>query len=229
MAAATNIDPKRKTEFCGTGDKLYIVRSDLGEYLESSDFTKGTDTVIRYLHPDCRDGDHYLSYLHTPWLDAFTSISYESHFIIISGDHFRRVTDLSTAANMTADTRLHEKCRGGDFYLATSSTSFVIIFSEQGMYRVVSDLGTAKDAKEYKLHDTWKGGLYCFATKTYWFAMATVRYYLVRLEAGEHRFLYNKDLQADCASGATQSFHPAVKNFLTISQIVPETSEPERK
>ena len=216
MAAANPNMPETKTkvDFCGTGHKLYIVRSDLGAYLESSDFSKG-NAILRYLHPDCRGGDHYLSYLHAPWSHAFTKIDYESHFLIISGDHYRRVKDLSTAEDMTGETRLHEKCRGGDFYLATSTTYFVVIFSDKGVYRVVSDLGTAKGIKDYKLHDVWKGGLYYCATQSYRLAMATVRYYLVRQEAGEFRFHYTKDLNLTSAS-AMQAFHPSVMKFLRI-------------
>ena len=215
MAVATKIVPRQKADFCGT-HKLYIVRSDLGQYLETSDFNKGTDLNIRYLHRDCRGGDHYLSYVHSPAIGADYSC-----FFIISGDHYRRVTDLATAADVTGDTQLHEKCRGGDFYLATSSfhaftvsPSFIIVFSDKGMYRVVSDLGTAKNAKEYKLHDECKGGLYYWATKNFWGGQ--VWYYLVKQEAGEFRFHYTKDLATD-SSGATQLFHPSVMEFLTTA------------
>ena len=74
------------TDFCGT-NKLYIVRSDLGQYLESpGDFnpTKGTTVNTRSLHPDCAGGDHYLSYLHAPSIGP-----YYSYFYIIYGNHFR--------------------------------------------------------------------------------------------------------------------------------------------
>ena len=213
--AAAKMATKRVVDFCGTS-KLYIVRSDLGLYLESSDFEKGTDAIVRILHPDCSGGDHYLSRVYSP----FFGTDYP-WFVIITGDHFRRVTDLSTAADMTADTRLHEKCRGGDFYLATSSfrsgarsPSFIIVFADDGMYRVVSDLGTAKDAREYKLHDACKGGLYYWATESYW--AGRVWHYLVKQEGGELRFHYTKDLGTN-EGGATQAFHPSVMNFLTMT------------
>ena len=215
MAAATNIATKQQVaiDFCGT-DKLYIVRSDLGLYLESSDFEKGTDAIVRILHPDCSGGDHYLSRMYSPYIGTDYPL-----FLIINGDHFRRVTDLTTAADMTADIRLHEKCRGGDFYLATNnfgfitSPSFIIVFADEGIYRVVSDLGTAKDVKEYKLHDACKGGLYYWATSIQYYWSKQVWYYLVKEEGGELRFHYTKDLGTN-EGGATQAFHPSVMNFL---------------
>ena len=206
MAAGTRIVPRQKADFCG-GDKLYIVRSDLGQYLESSDFHKGTDLNTRSLHPDCCGGDHYLSYLHAPGSGPY--------FVIIYGDHYRVVKDLSTAADMSGATPLHEKCRGGDFYLGTSRSSFVILFSDQGIYRVVSpDLGTAKKATDYDLHNACKGGLYYWATKNKW--KATVRYYLVKQVAGEFRFHYTKNLRTN-SCGATQAFHHSVMKFLMMS------------
>ena len=222
MAAAAKIVPKREAkgiDFCGTRTKLYIVRSDLGQYLVTSDFNKGTDLSIRYLHPDCRGGDHYLSYLHSNF----------SYFFIVYGDHYRRVTDLSTAADMTGDTQLHEKCRGGDCYLATSDLrgftvvpSFIIVFSEKGMYRVVSDLGTAKNMKEYKLHDECKGGLYYCAAKYFW--SGQLWYYFVKQEAGEFRLHYTKNLRTN-SRGATQLFHPSVMTFLKTAHSDSEAFE----
>ena len=212
MAAASTVVRKREADFCGTRDKFYIVRSDLGEYLESSDCSKGTDLDRRNLHPDCRGGDHYLSYLS----------SFSQYFIVISGDHFRRVKDLSKAADKTGDTRLHEKCRGGDFYLGTntnsffSRTSFTIIFSAKGVYRVVSDLRTAKDLKEYKLHDACKGGMYYWATKN---KNVGLRYYLVKQEAGELRFHCTNDLKNNSSGPRdAQTFHPLVMEFLMMFQ-----------
>ena len=222
MAVATKAVPRPRADFCGT-HKLYIVRPDLGLYLESSDFNKGTDLKIGDMHPECSEGDHYLSYLHAP---GSIGADY-SYFLIITGDHFRRVTDLSTAADMSADIRLHEKCRGGDFYLGTGTNtrvfktlpSFVIIFSDKGVYRVVSDLGTASDMKEYKLHDACKGGLYYWATKSFRriFRRTVVWYYLVKQEAGEFRFHCTSNLKS---SGTTrvQTFHPRVKRFLMMAR-----------
>ena len=219
MTAATKIAPRRVADFCGA-NKLYIVRSDLGLYLESRDFNRATDATVRFLHPDCRGGEHYVSYLQT----RLTRDCW--YFFIISGDYFRRVTDLSTAAHMTADIRLHEKCRGGDFYLATSqhsilhtftaSCSFVIVFADEGIYRVVSDLSTAENAKEYKLHDTCKGGLYYWATQSHWPWLAKDLYYLVKQEAGELRLHHTKNLGTN-ERGATHTFHPSVMHFLTMS------------
>ena len=221
MAVATKIVPRQKAHFCGT-HKLYIVRPDLGYYLESSDFSKGTDLIVSDMHPDCSGGDHYLSYLHAPNFGSRTS-----YFLIIYGDHYRRVTDLSAAADMTADIRLHEKCRGGDFYLGTCtphslnfkvSPSFIIIYSAEGMYRVVSDLGTAKDMKEHKLHDACKGGLYYWATKKVKRVRSCeVWYYLVKEEAGEFRFHYTSDLKTSRTT-SVQNFHPRVMKFLMMAR-----------
>ncbi len=55
------IIPKNKTkgtDFCGVNNYYYIIRSDLGCYMQSSNFNKALDITIFSLHPACQNGDH---------------------------------------------------------------------------------------------------------------------------------------------------------------------------
>ncbi|CAM4618692.1 unnamed protein product [Leuciscus chuanchicus] len=58
------IIPKHKikgVDFCGSRSYCYIIRSDLGCYMRSSDFNTGSDLSIHALHPCCQHGDHYFA------------------------------------------------------------------------------------------------------------------------------------------------------------------------
>ena len=51
----------RGIDFCGTKDKYYIIRSDLGVYMSSKNFNEGSNIKIFSLSPACQWGDHYLA------------------------------------------------------------------------------------------------------------------------------------------------------------------------
>ena len=202
IKASCPLDGKVKgTDFCGT-DKLYFIRSDMGCYLE---FTDSNELVgVRDLHESCSGGDHYLAYWHSP----FVSADYP-YFFIIYGDVFRRVKNLTTAEDLTEDIELHEKCRGGDHYIGTSTfhvftvtPSFIIIFSNKGFYRIVSDLRTADNCSEdLKLDKRWHRGLYYWSTKSFWRGKV-LHYRLTKEEREGIQLYYTTDKRTNAQGGS---------------------------
>ena len=137
MTTTTEIVARNKakgTDFCRLGDYLYIIRSDLGCYMKAHHDPHSNDPVKIYpLDPNCAWGDHYMA---TP-----ASNSDENRFYIIRGDDCHVVTDLSTGAAPTiASFKLHEQCRGGDFYLTKASDSFFVIKSSRNKYLSLNSL-----------------------------------------------------------------------------------------
>ncbi|XP_026106561.1 uncharacterized protein LOC113078465 [Carassius auratus] len=130
------IIPKSKTkgtDFCGVNNYYYIIRSDLGCYMQSSNFNKGLDITIFGLHPACQNGDHYLGHN-------------KGYFYIIKGNSYRRVTDLSTDSGAVVYS-LHPNCQGGDHYLSAFG-KFYIIFQEKGTYRRTTNMNHDWEAVE---------------------------------------------------------------------------------
>ncbi len=81
----SSIIPRSKakgTDICAFNKYYYIIRSDLGCYMQTSNLNKGADISIFSLHPACQNGDHY--------------IGGDSYFHIINGNSCRRVTNLTT-------------------------------------------------------------------------------------------------------------------------------------
>ncbi|KAL1250497.1 hypothetical protein QQF64_018293 [Cirrhinus molitorella] len=132
------------TDICTFNKYYYIIRSDLGCYMKTSDLNKGSDISIFPLHPACQNGDHY--------------IGGYSCFHIIKGNSCRKVTDLSTDSD-AKDYSLHRNCRGGDHYFAAHKY-FYVIFQEKGILRVTADMNLDSDAKEHTLHPNFRDGLY---------------------------------------------------------------------
>ena len=140
MTTTTEIVARNKAkgmDFCGLGDYLYIIRSDLGCYMKAHHDPHSNDPVKIYpLDPNCAWGDHYMATLASN-LD-------ENRFYIIRGDDCHVVTDLSTGAAPTNEGpqkfKLHEQCRGGDFYLAKKSNDFYVIKSSSNKYLHLNSL-----------------------------------------------------------------------------------------
>ncbi|XP_055061626.2 uncharacterized protein [Misgurnus anguillicaudatus] len=117
------IIPRSKTkgvDICAGKEQCYIIRSDLGCYMQTSDLNKGSNISIFSLHPSCQNGEHYFA-------DKF------GHFYIIKGELCRRVTDLSTDADAEVY-NLHPELQGADHYLSVDDT-FFIIFQESGTFK----------------------------------------------------------------------------------------------
>ncbi|KAL1252291.1 hypothetical protein QQF64_020087 [Cirrhinus molitorella] len=133
------------TDICATEICYYIIRSDLGCYMKTSDLNKGSDISICRLHPACQNGDHYIA-------------DREGYFHIIKGNSCRKVTDLSTDSNAVVYS-LHPNCQGGDHYFSTYH-HFCIIFQEKGTLRVTTNMKLDSDVKEDTLNPDYRDGLY---------------------------------------------------------------------
>ncbi|XP_064417962.1 uncharacterized protein LOC135358294 [Latimeria chalumnae] len=179
----------RGVDFCSQGGYYYIVRSDLGCYMESYDFNKGSNLVVKSLHPACQGGDHYLAYY--------------SYFYIIKGNSYRCVTNMSDDADATVY-ELHPNCQGGDHYLCTYG-NFYIIFQDKGTYRCTSDMRYDSEAVEHSLHPDYRSGLYFWAEANYFNFIKPVDEWGVQ-------FYRVTDLSKDEVT--TFSFHPDVINFM---------------
>ncbi|XP_067265078.1 uncharacterized protein [Chanodichthys erythropterus] len=188
------IIPKSKakgTDFCGVNDYYYIIRSDLGCYMQSSDYNKGLDLSIFSLHPACQDGDHYLGHE-------------DGYFYIIKGNSYRRVTNLSTDSGAVVYS-LHPNCRGGDHYLSAFG-NFYIIFQGKGTYRRTTNMNQDLDAVEYSLHPNCRDGLYYWGLPNNYYFLKPVSKWGVEYYKGTD---FSKD---ECT--AVYSVHPDVLNFL---------------
>uniref|UniRef100_T1DML5 Uncharacterized protein n=1 Tax=Crotalus horridus TaxID=35024 RepID=T1DML5_CROHD len=126
----------------------FVVRSDLGYFLQTLDFCSGQDLKIKPLHPACRGKDHYVG-------DPSSSTIYLLH-----GDSFCQVTDLNSEPPSDVFP-LHPSCRGADQY-AFCEGYFFIFFLSRGVVLCVADLATGALIKEIHLESTLLNGLYYF-------------------------------------------------------------------
>ncbi|XP_060722942.1 uncharacterized protein LOC132843544 isoform X2 [Tachysurus vachellii] len=191
MAGILSKSKAKGVDFCGVDDNYYIVRSDLGCYMYSTNFHQGCDLTIYSLHPSCQGGDHYL---------AFDN----STFYIIKGNTCRCVSDMTNDYEAIVFD-LHPNCQGGDNYLSAYG-NFYIIFKSRGVYRKTTNMNTDSNAVDYQLHPNCKEGLYYWGTKYY--------SYLLKPK-GEWGIEYHKtdDLNQDTIAN-TYSVHPDVLSFL---------------
>ncbi|RXN19563.1 hypothetical protein ROHU_007260 [Labeo rohita] len=188
------IIPKKKTkgtDFCGVNDYYYIIRSDLGCYMQSSNFNKGLDITILSLHPACQNGDHYFG-------------SGNGYFYIIKGKSYRRVSNLTTDSDGVVYS-LHPNCQGGDHYLGAFG-KFYIIFQGKGTYRRTTNLNQDSDAVEYPLHPNCRDGLYYWGLPNHYYFLKPASEWGVEYYKGTN---FNKD---ECT--AVYSVHPDILNFL---------------
>ncbi|KAG1949931.1 uncharacterized protein LOC120480593 [Pimephales promelas] len=190
-----SIVPKSKTkgtDFCGMGDwNYYIIRSDLGCFMQSNNLNRGYNVSIFSLHPSCQNGDYYIG-------------DWNGNFYIIKGNSYRRVKNLTTDSDAEVFT-LHPNCQGGDHYLATTKY-FYIIFQEKGTYRRTTDMNHDSEGTEYNLHPNCKDGLY------YWGVQHLLSFIKPVSDWGVE-FYSGTDLNKDECVGV-YSFHPDVLNFL---------------
>lgn len=188
------IVPKCKAvgiDICGVNKYLYIVRSDLGCYMRTTNFEKGNDLVIRSLNPKCLGGYFYLAHE-------------DEYFYIINGDTYRRVTNLNKGSDCVVYT-LHPNCRGGDHYLSAYG-SFYIIFEGRGVYRRTLNMQKDYQGTEFPLHPFCMDGLYYWGTKNY-------AYFIKYKSKGDLKFHRTCSLNQGTDS-SMYSFHNDVVNFL---------------
>ncbi|XP_038226384.1 uncharacterized protein LOC119842395 isoform X2 [Dermochelys coriacea] len=188
------IVPKSKApgvDFCGVNEYYYIVRSDLGCYMRSTNFNEGKDLNVYSLHPSCQGGEHYLAHQ-------------DDLFYIIKGGAYRRVSNMNTDTAAVVY-NLHPNCQGGDHYLSAFG-SFYIVFQSKGVYRKVTNMNTDSDAVEYSLHPSCRDGLYYWGVKGY--------YYFVKPHDEWGIQYYRTTNFHENVDAVTYSFHPDVVNFL---------------
>ncbi|KAG9259840.1 hypothetical protein AMEX_G27460 [Astyanax mexicanus] len=190
MAGILSKSQAKGVDFCGGYENSYIIRSDLGYYMLSSDLHAGNDLTVYNIHPACQGGDHYFA--DTKW------------WYIIKGNNYRCTSDL-TLDDSTVLYELHPNCQGGDHYLC-SYGYFYIIFQSKGVYRQTADLTTDRYGAEYKLHPNCKDGLYYWGTSKYFYLVKPKRDWGVQYHITGS---LNEDTYAE-----TFSVHPNVLNFL---------------
>lgn len=190
----SQIVPKSKApgaDFCGVDEYYYIIRSDLGGYMRSTNFNLGHDLEVFRLHTSCQGGDFYLAHE-------------DDFFYIIKGNKYRRVTNLNTDSGSVVY-NLHPNCQGGDHYLSAFG-HFYIIFQGRGVYRKVSSMNTDEDAVEYTLHPDCQNGLYYWGAKNY--------YYLVKPHSEWGiQYIRCTDFHQNL-DAVTYSFHGSVVPFI---------------
>ena len=147
------IVPKSKAlgiDICGVNKYTYIVRSDLGCYMRTTDFEAGSDLVVRTIHPKCLGGYYYLAHE-------------DEYFYIINRDTYRRVTNLNKGTDCVLYT-LHPNCRGGDHYISAHGC-FYIVFQERGVYRRTLNMQKDYQGADFPLHPLSMDGLFYWGTK----------------------------------------------------------------
>ena len=180
----------RGIDFCGTKDNYYIIRSDLGVYMRSTNFNEGKDIKIYSLSLACQWGDHYLA----------TS----DYFYIIKGDEYRRVTNMNTDSDPVVYS-LHPNCRGGSHYYSAFG-NYYIVFADRGVYRRVENMNTDEGAVEYSIHGAFKDGLYFWGTTDYVYCLK---------QADEWSVTYHRSTNMNLNEDpATFNIYESVLNFL---------------
>lgn len=184
----------RGVDFCGTKDYYYIIRSDLGVYMRSTNFNEGNDIKIYTISEACRWGDHYLA----------GEFGDDSFYYIIKGNEYRKVTNMNKDDDAVVYS-LHPNCRGGSFYYCAFG-SYYIMFPDKGFYRRVSNMNTDEDAVEFSINEAFKDGIYFWGLEDYVYCLKQAD----RWGVSYHRSTnMNKDLDPN-----NWSMHPSVINFL---------------
>ncbi|XP_067399550.1 uncharacterized protein [Emydura macquarii macquarii] len=137
------------TDVFATPHGFFVVRSDVGCFLQAPACHAPGTVAIQGLHPACRGGHHYVGEA------SGTAVC------ILRGDTFHRAPDLSAAPSPGA-LPLHLTCRGGDHY-ASWGGRFSIVFLARGVVLSVADLTTGAEAEETPLAPAARHGLYYYA------------------------------------------------------------------
>lgn len=178
-------------DICGVNNNTYIIRSDLGCYLESNNINTGSNVTIFSLHTSCQNGDHYFG-------------DQNGYFYIIKGKSYRKVSNLSTDSNAEVAS-LHTKFQGGDHYLSFFNL-FYIIFQRKGTFMMTSSLNEDLNATQYSLHPNCSNGLY------YW-GLPDRHFFLKQVSEWGVEYYEGTNLETDLKNGVF-SVHPDVLNFL---------------
>ncbi|KAJ7313029.1 hypothetical protein JRQ81_004292 [Phrynocephalus forsythii] len=175
----------------GIDDYYYIIRSDLGLYMRSTNFHEVKDIHIFTLHNSVRGGDHYLSHK-------------DDLFYIIKGDSYRRVTNLNKDSAAVVYT-LHPNCRKGDHYFSAGDY-FYIIFKAKRIVRRVTNMHEDTRARTFPIHSALKNGLYYWGTASWTYCVKGSNKWGVKYQRTTN---FEKN-----TNPITYSFHGDVVNFL---------------
>ena len=185
----------RGIDFCGTKHYSYIIRSDLGVYMRSTNFNEGNDIQIYSLSSACRWGDHYLA---TSGYAGYTD------YYIIKGNEYRRVTDMNEDKDAVVYS-LHPNCQGGSHYYSAFG-NYYIVFADRGIYRRVENMNTGKGVVEYSIHDVFRDGLYVWGTNDYVYCLK---------QAGKWSVPYHRSTNMNLDENpVTFSVHKSVLDFI---------------
>ena len=180
----------RGIDFCATKHDYYIIRSDLGVYMRSTNFNEGSDIKIFSLSPACQWGDHYLAT--------------KDCFYIIKGNQYRRVDNMNKDEDAVVYS-LHPNCRGGSHYYSAFG-NYYIVFADRGVYRRVENMNTDEGAVEYNIHQAFKDGLYFWGTTDDVYCLKQANKWSVTYHRSTNLNLDDKP--------ETFSIHESVLNFL---------------
>ncbi|XP_072833061.2 uncharacterized protein LOC110091392 isoform X1 [Pogona vitticeps] len=179
------------TDIFTTRHGSFIVRSDLGYYLQTLDFSLGEDIKVSDLHPACRGKDHYVG-------DPTGSDIY-----LIHGDSFCKALDLNSEPPSSV-LPLHSSCQGGDHY-ASCEGRFFIFFLKRGVVLSVADLATGAAPKEVSLEPAFLDGLYYYGADAK---------HVACLRMDEENHLHGHLFVIPVGQKESFSVHPDVVSFL---------------
>nr|XP_060638995.1 uncharacterized protein LOC132779320 [Anolis sagrei ordinatus] len=205
------------TDVFATRHGSFIVRSDLGCYLQVLDFSSGQDIKVWDLHPACRGKGHYVG-------DPTSSDIY-----LLDGDSFCKVLDLNSEPPSNT-LPLHPSCQGGDHY-ASCEGRFFIFFLKRGVALSVADLSTAAAAKEVSLEGPLLDGLYYYganATQIACFGMNEGRLcgHLLATTGDKETFSIHPDVVCFLPGGLALIHGPAFGAWECIKLISNATNMP---
>ena len=126
--------------------RLYVVRSDIGHFLEPP-FENEKDFKVQPIHPTFKGGDHYFGG--------------KTREYVIKGDECCSTSSLKS--DQYIDTfELAENCKDGDHYCGLAEKGYAIITKKKVL--IVQDLrkGNEKEqnAQSITLHDDYANGIY---------------------------------------------------------------------
>ena len=180
-AGSLHVAREEDVDVCALNDNAYLIQAGHGRFAEIYSLQADLSEygVLRSLHERCRNGDHYMARTYimpsiTANLYISTSVCEISdgaaggRFYIIKKSSCTEVSDLESALECTTY-KLHPKCQGGSFYLASRS-GFFIIHSEDDTFCHTENLRSPPTAPEI-LHEDFRDGLYYYANDNFFYVV----------------------------------------------------------
>ena len=180
-AGSLHVAREEDVDVCALNDNAYLIQAGHGRFAEIYSLQADLSEygVLRSLHERCRNGDHYMARTYImPSIIANLVISSPVYnisdgaaggrFYIIKKSSCTEVSDLESALECTTY-KLHPKCQGGSFYLASRS-GFFIIHSEDNTFCHTENLRSPPTAPEI-LHEDFWDGLYYYANDNFFYVV----------------------------------------------------------